>query len=325
MKSVKFIIRFLILTLCVSLLGNTSAPAAAQQMGGQYFLQSGHNILGEFWTFYQGVADAGTVFGLPITEQFVTADGSGLTVQYFEKARLEFHPDLPLGQRIQVTGLGQKLYHAGAPSVNLTTSGACRELNGFGVCYDFLAFFDQHGGQARFGNPLSAFEFLPDGRIVQYFERARFEWYPELAAGQNVRLTDVGWLYFANQHEDSIWLNPARAWNFDEMTPPPLPVSLRTMVFVAKAVTLSSDTQKVFVVVQDQALNPVYGTVITVTLRLPDGEVQTYPLTTDANGIGLVSSISFTDQSTGSLATVDVQVSYRGLLATATTSFRIWR
>ena len=317
--------RFLTLIICITLLGLTAAPAAAQQTSGRYFPQTGHNILGEFWTFYQSVADAGTVFGLPITEQFITADGSELTVQYFEKARFELHPEQPLGQRIQATMLGQELYQAGAPSVNLTIAGACRVLNGFGVCYDFLTFFDQHGGLARFGYPLSAFEFMPDGRIVQYFERARFEWHPELAAGQNVQLTDVGRLYFNNLHEDLIWLNPAQAWDFTNTAPLPLPISLRTMAFVAKAVTMPTDTQKVFVVVQDQALNPVSGAIATVMIRLPNGEVQTYPVTTDANGIGLVPSIAFTNQPPGSLATVEVQVSYQGLFANTTTSFRIWR
>ena len=170
----KFYKHILTLFVCLALLGLTAAPAAARQMGGQYFPQTGHNILGDFLAFYQSVSDASTVFGLPITELFTTVDSSRLTVQYFEKARFELHPELAVGQRVQVTMLGQKLYHAGTPFVNVTTAGACQVFNGFGVCYDFLAFFNQHGGLARFGNPISAFEFLPDGRIVQYFERARF-------------------------------------------------------------------------------------------------------------------------------------------------------
>ena len=130
-----------------------------QQTIGHYFPQTGHNVIGEFWAFYQSVPDAAVIFGMPITEQFSTGDGSGLTVQYFEKARFELHPDQPVGQRVTLTALGSKLYKAGAPTINLTTPGACRTLNGYGVCYDFLTFFDQHGGVARFGN-------ISNGRVL---------------------------------------------------------------------------------------------------------------------------------------------------------------
>jgi hypothetical protein len=315
---------FLIVLLCLALVVSGGIPARAQQASGQHFSQTGHNVIGEFWTFYQSFADAATVFGYPITEQFTTRDGSNLTVQYFERVRFELHPDQPVGQRIQISSLGTQLYLPNSLSVNITTPGACQVFaNGLGVCYDFLNFYNQHGGLDRFGNPISAFEFQADGRIVQYFEKARFEWHPDFPAGEKVGLTDFGRMYF-NLHEDLIWLNPAPPPS-DILVPITPPTSLRTMVFVSKAVTLPTDTQKVFVVVQDQALNPVPGASGTVTVRLPDGQVLSYPIATDANGVGSVSSISFSNQLPGSLAQVDVQVSIWGLSAFTTTSFRIWR
>src|SRR5262245_52283031 len=42
----------------------------------------------------------------------------------------------------------------------------------------FLEFWREHGGQLIFGYPISE-EIVEDGRIVQYFERARFEYHPE--------------------------------------------------------------------------------------------------------------------------------------------------
>ena len=294
------------------------------QQGGQYFPQTGHNVVGEFWTFYQGIGDASIVFGAPLTEAFASADGSGLTVQYFQRARFELHADQPIGSRVQVSLLGTRLYQPGLPSVNVTTPGACRVFpTGFGVCYDFLLFFDQHGGEARFGNPISAFVFLPDGRLVQYFERARFEWHPELNAGQNVLLTDLGQQYFNELGEDPLRLNPAQSLNPDIVTRPPV-LSLHAMAFVGKAVTLESDTQKVFVVVQDQALAPVVGATGLVTVHLTDGTNLSYPVVTDANGVSTLPAVTFTAQTPGELVQVDVKIAYQGMTSSSTTSFRIW-
>jgi hypothetical protein len=298
-------------------------PVRAQQ-GGQYFPETGHNVVGEFWTFYQGVPDASIVFGLPLTEAFASADGSGLTVQYFQRARLELHADQPIGSRVQVSLLGTRLYQPGLPSVNVITPGACRVFRtGFGVCYDFLLFFDQHGGEARFGDPISAFVFLPDGRLVQYFERVRFEWHPELAAGQNVLLTDLGQEYFNELNEDPLRLNPAQPLSSDIVTRPPV-LSLHAMAFVGKAVTLETDTQKIFVVVQDQALAPVVGATGLVTVHLTDGTSLTYPVVTDANGVSTVPAVAFIGQTPGELVLVDVQIAYQGMTSGSTTSFRIW-
>lgn len=316
-----------ILFVSVTLLVGVVFPVNAQQTTGNFFSQTGHNVIGEFWTFYQSVSDAAIVFGLPITEQFTTADGSGLTVQYFEKVRFELHADQPVGQRVQVTALGTKLYVSGTPSVNVTTVGACRVINGFGVCYDFLTFFDKYGGEARFGNPISAFEFQPDGRIVQYFERARLEWHPELAAGQNVTLADLGKIYLG-KYEDASRLNAVAALNFTTNAPAATTQQvtlLKAMAFVARAVTQPTDTQKIYVVVQNQALRAVSGATGNVTVHLPTGETLVFPVTTDTNGIGVVSAVSFSNQPPGSLVTVDVQMTYNGLIANTVTSFRIWR
>ena len=47
-------------------------------------------------------------------------------------------------------------------------------------------------GEAYFGEPISPMEVMPNGRLVQYFERARMEWWPEKPTGMRVVLTDVG-------------------------------------------------------------------------------------------------------------------------------------
>jgi len=315
--------RIFAVILCVALLGIGGLPVRAQQ-SGQYFPASGHNVVGEFWSFYQGVPDASVVFGAPLTEAFASADGSGLTVQYFQYVRFELHPDQPVGSRVQLTPLGSRLYQPGNPAVNVTTPGACRTFaTGFGVCYDFLAFYDAHGGAARFGNPVSAFEFLPDGRLVQSFEYARLEWHPELPAGQNVTLTELGRQGFNALGEDPLRLTAVQPLSPDIVNRPPV-LTLHAMAFVWKAVTLTSDTQKVYVVVQDQALAPVEGASGSVTLHLTDGRSLTYPVVTDAHGVSTLPAVQFSGQIPGELVVVDLQIGYQGLSSRTTTSFRIW-
>ncbi len=60
-----------------------------------YFNQTGHNLGGSFYTYWKtrgGLAS----FGYPISEELREvneADGKTYTVQYFERARLEYHPE----------------------------------------------------------------------------------------------------------------------------------------------------------------------------------------------------------------------------------------
>ncbi|MBX5444002.1 prenyltransferase/squalene oxidase repeat-containing protein [Sphaerobacter sp.] len=51
---------------------------------------------------------------------------------------------------------------------------------GHNLCAGFLSYWLAYGGLAVYGYPLTE-EFVENGRTVQYFERARFEWYPGMA------------------------------------------------------------------------------------------------------------------------------------------------
>ncbi|MDQ5853634.1 MAG: sortase, partial [Chloroflexota bacterium] len=54
---------------------------------------------------------------------------------------------------------------------------------GHTLAYSFRAFWEQHGGLPVFGYPITEV-FLEEGRPVQYFERARFEWHAPQAQVQ---------------------------------------------------------------------------------------------------------------------------------------------
>jgi hypothetical protein len=79
------------------------------------------------------------------------------------------------------------------------------------------------------------------------------------------------------------------------------------------------------VVVQNQAYQPVAGASGTVTIHLPSGEDLVFPVTTDSDGIAVVSEIGFFNQPPGNLVPIDVQITYQELTDSTTTSFRIWR
>ena len=292
----------------------------AHAQGGntsQFFPETGHNVSGDFLKYYLSVSNARLVFGYPLTEAF-TDTKSGLLVQYFTRARFELHPEYPAGQQVQLSPLGSWIYKPGQ-GVDMFTPVGCRVFqNGYSVCFSFLDFFDKSGGQAVFGQPISTFQFL-NGRIVQYFERARFDWYPEYGEGQKVVLADLGRIYFDFIKEDANRLLPVQHSGLVDV------LTLHTRAFVWKAVTQPNDQQFVYVVVQDQNLSPVLGANVTVTVYWSNGIPQkSKPIPTDRNGV-VVFPFTVQNQGYGSLVTVGVQVDYGGKTDSAITSFRVWQ
>lgn len=67
-----------------------------------YFPRTGHHLEGDFLKYWRANGKA-TLLGEPISERLTAG---GLSVQYFERVRLEYHPDLPAGERIVLGQLG---------------------------------------------------------------------------------------------------------------------------------------------------------------------------------------------------------------------------
>ena len=171
-------------------LGDGSRPTdRAAPIGGpafSYFDETGHNVSFAFRRFFEAHGGVNT-FGYPRTEE-LTEDGR--TVQYFQHARFEYHAEHAGTEReVQLAPLGtlltrpQRPFPTGEPF----ESGPDRRFfpeTGHGVHFAFLKFFEAHGGVAMFGYPISGERQEADhyraGRIrtVQYFERARLEYYP---------------------------------------------------------------------------------------------------------------------------------------------------
>lgn len=293
---------------------------ARQGSSTHYFADTGHNVSGDFWVYYQSTPNASLIFGSPITEAFNDVK-TGRLIQYFQRARFEFFPENPVGQRVTLSALGEYAYQNTPTNTKLDFSPniGCRFYSDTYICYDFLAFFDKNGGEAVFGKPKSRFEFY-NGRIVQYFERARFEWYPEYPEGQKVVLAELGRIYFDLTSEDANLLQAVTAGN----NTPGNVLLLNTRIFTWKAVTQQIDQQAVYVVVQDQTLRPVPGATAVVTIFWPVGGSQSFVQTTNQDGVVIIPFL-VRGQPYGSVVTIRGEVLYQGIPSKAETSFRIWQ
>ena len=90
--------------------GGADPPVPAIE-GAAYFPETGHNITRpEFAAFY--AANGGLPqFGYPLTEEFTERleDGNEYRVQYFERARFEWHPDKPVPFQVLLGQFGRRI------------------------------------------------------------------------------------------------------------------------------------------------------------------------------------------------------------------------
>ena len=137
---------------------------------------------------YGGVAS----FGYPLTDEIIV---DGWRVQYFEKGRLEFHPENEPAYRVTVGWLGDILHRRRPPIPPQAIPPAFEEnrqyfpQTGHTLSGDFLHYFAAHGGSVRFGLPISE-PFVLEGRLTQDLQSARFFWTP--AQNPPVTLEEIG-------------------------------------------------------------------------------------------------------------------------------------
>ena len=93
----------------VEALGGSAHPHVQPQDGGvcDYHAATGHNACGRFRDIWQ--AGGLMIYGYPITEEF---EEDGLTVQYFERARFEYHAGNPQPYDVLLGLLGYEALEA---------------------------------------------------------------------------------------------------------------------------------------------------------------------------------------------------------------------
>jgi hypothetical protein len=176
-----------------------------------YFAETGHHLSNRsgFLNFWRANGQK-LIFGYPITEEMAE---DGMIVQYFERARFEFHPE-QTDAPVQLGLVGSELaaYGGLAPALlagveDPQTGASYFPETRHSLGGEIRRYWERHGGIDVFGFPISE-TLEDDGRTVQYFQRARLEWWPEdmdsffrseeTALGFNlntlyeVRVSDVG-------------------------------------------------------------------------------------------------------------------------------------
>ena len=169
-------------------------PQVSRADSPTYYPETGHYLGGgfrDFWNKNGGLP----IFGYPITEEYRAENGR--TTQWFERARLELAPN----GAIELGLLGKeatidRVFPQVPPQKN-DANHRYFPQTGHVVMWGFKTIWETKGGLALFGYPISEEideTLAADGKwhIVQYFERARFEYWPEFAEGKRVLISDLG-------------------------------------------------------------------------------------------------------------------------------------
>jgi hypothetical protein len=178
------------------------------------FAETGYCIDGRVRSFWEQNGGL-PVFGLPITPQRAEqVEGRPFQAQWFERARLELHPENAAPYDVLIGRLGaDRLAQQGRdwrafPHPSLGPGCRAFAETGHGLCEPFRSYWARYGLQldgraevseaeslALFGLPLSDVQSEQiDGVAyqVQWFERARLELHPENAAPYDVLIGLLG-------------------------------------------------------------------------------------------------------------------------------------
>ncbi len=175
------------------------------QEGCQTFKETGKAACGRFLEYWQKNGELAQQ-GYPISGEFNEVndlDGKSYTVQYFERAVFEKHPEKQAPYDVLLSQLGtfeyKRKYPNEAKDQQTSKEPGTRVFaeTGHTVGGRFLEYWDKNGGLAQQGYPLSE-EFIEVSDLngqsykVQYFERAVFELHPENPPPYDVLLSQLG-------------------------------------------------------------------------------------------------------------------------------------
>lgn len=316
------------LTMAALLVGGISAAHLQTDQGNcRYFAETGHYVCDEFAAYYDERGGV-EIFGYPLTEAFNDLTHDGLYVQYFQRARMEWHPYNPDPYKVQLGLLGAELtdpfppaHPEDIPASNSTLHQYFPETNHV-VSFEFLRFYHEKGGLDTFGYPISE-KLFEDGYLVQYFQRARLEWHPEIVSGSQMRVTNLGERYIERFELPGDYDQPLPAPRGDSPVAPAdaAITRLTASASVLKAITAQQDRQVVYVYVRDQRRQSLEGALARIIIHYPSGDQTCEPgALTDTKGF-VRCSFDVGPTESGRKVLIDVAVTYGTDLSTTTQTF----
>ncbi len=192
--------------------------ALVQQTSCKNFPETGQRVCGKFLTYWMahgGLAQQ----GYPLTNEFTEPseiDGKTYTVQYFERAVFELHPENHPPNDVLLTLLGDIFYRQrypnGAPELPAPlnpVAGLTFPQTGKWIRGVFLDYWKAHGGVPQQGYPISNpfnEKSAVDGKTytVQYFERAVFELHTENQPPYDLLLSQLGTLQLKRKYSGGV-------------------------------------------------------------------------------------------------------------------------
>jgi hypothetical protein len=318
----------LLIMIAALLLSSVSATRLQTASGNcRYFAETSHYVCDEFLDFYEAQKENAVVlFGFPLTEAFDDPTRQ-LRVQYFQRVRMEWHPNNPDPYKVQLGLLADELgynYYPRArpeqiPAINSAVHHHFTET-GHVVSYVFLQYFREMGGLDIFGYPRSEFMF-ENGYTVQYFQRARMVWHPESIHGPQMHLTNLGEIYLERiglpvGYERFGQSRIGEAWV----------TKLDASASVRRSSARRGDTQTIFVYVSNQQGVPVEDVNVRAIIGYQSGGQPCNGESfqpTNASGFTRC-SFKIPLLPPGKRVVIDVIVQYGTLTTTTQTSFLPW-
>jgi hypothetical protein len=273
---------------------------------------SGINIDPRFSPYYK-VHGGEAIFGDPISVAFIEV-ASGKIVQYFENARLELDMGLSGGMEVRTSSLGMMLGKWEAPLPYQGEVPGCHFYyeTGHRVCHAFLSYYESHGGSETFGYPISEFQ-LEAGRMVQYFQWFRLDWYPD-EEDSPVKPGPIGEIHLSEAQSDDFKPEMVETDAIEELI---------VITSVEKPSMSTSGEQIVYLLVRDQAQNAIEGAAATLIAHFPEEDRMIVMPLTDENGRSRV-SFTFENQPAGHNISLEITVVYQGRTKQARESFMIY-
>jgi hypothetical protein len=208
-----------------------AGPTNTNSSNSVYFRQTAHYIKDAFlnyWLMNGGV----TLYGYPVSEEITE---NGMSVQYFQRSRFEYHADSSDPWHVELTTVGSEVTQGRnfepATPADATGDRTFYPQTSHTLGGAFQQFWRNNGGLAIFGYPISE-EIIENGMTVQYFQRARFE----LPAQGHVQLGFVGLEMMNNEIE---------AGTLDPLVATPLPRPPFSMTFTGNATVFHANWQHV--------------------------------------------------------------------------------